>query len=73
MSGSMWVNGFKCNFKSLGFYRYEMVNNIRLTWKLACMLRTYRTCNPIVRFPKYEYNNKLLCGVTLLKVILDVT
>ena len=54
-------------------YIYEMVNNIQLTWKLACMLRTYRTYNPIVRFPKYEFNNKLLGGVILLRVILDVT
>ena len=46
----------------------EMVNNIRLTWKLACMLKTYRTYNPTVRFPKYEFNNKLLGGVTLLRI-----
>ena len=46
----------------------EMVNNIRLTWKLACMLKTYRTYNPTVRFPKYEFNNKLLGCVTLLRV-----
>ena len=32
------------------------------------MLKTYRTCNPIVRFSKYEFNNKLLVGVTLLRV-----
>ena len=37
------------------------------------MLRTYKTCNPIVRFPKYELNNKLLGGVTLLRVTLGVT
>ena len=54
-------------------YIYEMVNNIQLAGKLACMLRTYRTCNPIVRFPKYEFNNKLLGDVILLRVILDVT
>ena len=36
------------------------------------MLRTYRTCNPKVRFPKYEFNNKLLGGVTLLKVTTGV-
>ena len=31
----------------------EMVNNIQLAKKLTCMLRTYRICNPKVRFPKY--------------------
>ena len=41
-----------------------MVNYIRLT----CMLSTYRTCNLIVKFWKYEFNSKLLGGVTLLKV-----
>ena len=51
----------------------EMVNNIRLAWKLTCMLRTYRTCNPKVRFPKYEFNNKLLGGATLLRVTLGVS
>ena len=51
----------------------EMVNNIRLAWKLACMLKTYRTCNLTIRFPKYEFNNKLLGVVTLLWVIPDVT
>ena len=46
----------------------QMINNIRLTWKLACMLRTYKTCDPMVRFSKCEFNNKLLGGVTLLRV-----
>ena len=36
--------------------------------KLACMLRTYRTYNSTVRFSKYEFYSKLLCGVTLLRV-----
>ena len=36
--------------------------------KLACMLRTYRTCNLTVGFSKYEFNNKLLGGVTFLKL-----
>ena len=31
------------------------------------MLRTYRTCNPTVGFPKYEFNNKLLIGVTFFR------
>ena len=32
------------------------------------MLRTYKTCDPMVRFSKCEFNNKLLGGVTLLRV-----
>ena len=46
----------------------RIVNYIRLTWKLACMLRTYRICNSIVGFSKYEFNNKLLDGVKLFRV-----
>ena len=45
-----------------------IVNNIQLTWKLARMLKTYKTCNSMVRFPKYEFYNKLLGDVTLLRV-----
>ena len=45
-----------------------MVNYIRLAWKLACMLRLYRTCNPAVGFSKYEFNNKLLSGITFVRV-----
>ena len=46
-----------------------MVNYIRL----ACMLRTYRACNPTVGFSKYELNNKLLGTVTFFRVISGVT
>ena len=49
------------------------VNNIRLAWKLACMLSIYRTCNSIVGLLKYEFNNKLLDGVTLFRVTWGVT
>ena len=49
------------------------VNNIRLAWKLTCMLSTYKTCNLIVEFLKYEFNNKLLSGVILLRITLGVT
>ena len=49
------------------------VNNIRLVWKLGCMLSIYRTCNSTVGFSKYEFYNKLLGGVILLKVIPCVT
>ena len=31
------------------------------------MLNTYKTCNSIVRFLKYEFNNKLLGSVTLFR------
>ena len=37
------------------------------------MLRTYKTCNSTIGFAKYEFNNKLLSGVTLLRVTLSVT
>ena len=46
----------------------RMVNYIRLTCKLACMLSTYRICNSTVWLLKYKFNNKLLGGVTLLRV-----
>ena len=42
----------------------QMVNYIRLIWKQACILRIYRICDPTVGFSKYEFNNKLLGGVT---------
>ena len=45
-----------------------MINNIQLTWKLAWLLRTYRTRNLTMRFSKYEFYNKLLGGVTLLRL-----
>ena len=51
----------------------QMVNNTWLIWKMACMLKTYRTCNSTVRFSKDYFNNKLLDGVTLLKVTSGVT
>ena len=37
------------------------------------MLRTYRTYNSTVGFPKYEFYNKLSGGVILLRVTLSVT
>ena len=51
----------------------KLLNKIVLIWKLACMLRTYRTYNSTVVFSKYEFNNKLLGGVTLLRVTPGVT
>ena len=50
-----------------------MVNYTQLAWKLACMLRTYRTYNPTIWFSKYEFNNKVLGGVTFFRVISGVT
>ena len=50
-----------------------MVNYIKLAWKLSCMLRPYRTCNPTVGFSKYKLNYKLLSGVTFSRVTTDVT
>ena len=50
-----------------------MVIYTLLAWKLACMLRTYRTCNPMVRFSKYEFNNKLLGDVTFFRVTSCIT
>ena len=37
------------------------------------MLKTYRTYKSIVKFSKYEFYNKLLNDVTLLRVTLGVT
>ena len=50
-----------------------MVNYNRFAWKLACILRTYRTYNPMVGFSKYEFNNKLLGGVTFFRIMSGVT
>ena len=50
-----------------------MINYIQLTWKLACMLETYRAYNPTVGFSKYEFNNKLLGGVTFFRIMSSVT
>ena len=51
-----------------------MVNNNWLAWIFAwilvCMLKTY---NLMVEFLKYEFNNKLLSSVTLLRIIPGVT
>ena len=37
------------------------------------MLKTYKICNLTVGFLKYEFNNKLLGGATLSRVIPGVT
>ena len=51
----------------------QIVNNIRFVWNLACTFKTYKTCNPMVEFLKYKFINKLLGGVTLLRVTSSVT
>ena len=50
-----------------------MVNYIWLAWNLACMLRPYKICNPMVVFSKYEFTNKLLSGVTFFRITSGVT
>ena len=49
-----------------------MVNYIRFVWNLTCILRTYTTYNPTVGFAKYEFNNKLLDGVTFFRVTMNI-
>ena len=44
-----------------------------MTWKLAWTLKKYKLWNSMVRFSKYKFYNKLLGGVTLLRVTLGVT
>ena len=41
--------------------------------KFACILRKYRKCNPTIGFPKYDFDNKLLGGVTFFGVTSGVT
>ena len=54
-------------------FKDQMVIYTRLAWKLACLLRTDRTCNPTIVFSKYEFNNKLLDGVIFFSVTSGVT
>ena len=51
----------------------QMVNNILFAWKLTCMLKTYRTCNPMAAFLEYASNKKLLGGVTFCRVTSGLT
>ena len=41
--------------------------------KIDMHVRPYRTCNPMVGFSKYEFNNKLLGDVTILRITTCVT
>ena len=47
----------------------RMVNYIQL----SCMLRTYITYNSTIGFSKYEFYNKLLGDVILLRITSGVT
>ena len=72
------INYLNSNFCSLKYCIKDefidwIVNNIQLTWKLARMLKTYKTCNLTVGFSKYKFYNKLLGGVTLLRVTSGLT
>ena len=49
-----------------------MVNYTQLAWKLACKLRKYRKFDPTIGFSNYEFDNKLLVGVTFFRVISNV-
>ena len=46
-----------CNLKLCTKYKLidHIVNNIRLTQNLTCILRAQRTCNLMVRFLMYIY------------------
>ena len=69
------LNSNFCNLKLCikNEFMDRMVNYIQLVWELACMLRKYRTYNLMVGFSKYEFYNKLLDGVTLVRVTSVIT
>ena len=71
MSLINYLNSSFCNLKYRikDEFKDQMVNYI----KLACVLRTYGKCDPLVGFSKYESNNKLFVGVTFSKVTSSVT
>ena len=75
MSSINCLNSNFCSLKLCIKYKFmdRMVNCVQLVWKLACMLKTYKTCNSTVGFSKYKFYNKLLGGVILLKITPNVT
>ena len=75
MSSINCLNSSFCNLKKhiKDELKDQMVNYILLAWKLACILRTYITCDLSVGFSKYEFKNKLLVGVTFFRVTSSVT
>ena len=54
-------------------FKNQRVNYIQLEMKLTCMLKTYRKCDLTVGFSKYEFNDKLLVGLTFFRVTSSVT
>ena len=50
-----------------------MLNYTQLTWKLACILKKYWSCNPTVGVSEYENGNMLLGGVIFFRVTQDLT
>ena len=44
-----------CSLKLCIKYKFidHIINNIRLTQNLTCVLKAYRTCNSTVKFSKY--------------------
>ena len=65
------LNSNFCNLKQRikDEFKDQMVNYTQLAW----MLRTYKKCDPTVRFSKYEFNNKLLVVITFFRVTSSVT
>ena len=52
---------------------YELNGKLNpIGMKIGMHVKKYRTCNSTVGFSKYEFNSKLLSGVTLLRVTLSV-
>ena len=70
MSSINYLNSSFCSLKERikDEFKVQMINYIQLAWKLACMLRTYRTFDATVGFSKYKFNNKLLVGVAFFRV-----
>ena len=59
------LNSKFCSLKLCIKYKLinHIVNSIRLTQNLTCVLRAYRTCNLMVRFSKYAVMFILLSKV----------
>ena len=75
MSSINRLNSSFCNLKYCLKYEFidRIVNYIWMAWKLACMLRTYKTYNSMVGFSKYKFYNTLLGSVTLVRVTSSIT
>ena len=52
---------------------YELNDKLNpIGMKIGMHVKTYKTCNSTTGFSKYEFNSKLLSGVTLIRVTLSV-